>query len=151
MKLYNSATPYIASFLILRKGDKIAFVLRKNTEYMDGYYGLPAGKVENNENFSTAAIREGLEETGVTIKLDDIKHVHTTHRKSEDSGWVDVYFETHNWIGEPYNAEPHKSSKLTWLAFTALPDNIVPPVLAALEAIQEGIKYSEYGWEDNNA
>lgn len=56
--IYATATPYIASFVILRKAGKIAFVLREHTKWMNGYYGLPSGKVEKNEAFSAAAIRE---------------------------------------------------------------------------------------------
>ena len=64
---YDSARPYIACFVILRKGNKVAMVLRKNTGWMDGYYGLPAGKVEYFEHFTAGAAREAKEEAGVDI------------------------------------------------------------------------------------
>ena len=51
---YSTARPYIAAFALLRKGSKIAMILRANTGYMDGFYGLPSGKVEYNETFSTS-------------------------------------------------------------------------------------------------
>lgn len=38
------ARPYVAAFVILRRGSKVAMVLRKNTGWMDGHYGLPAGR-----------------------------------------------------------------------------------------------------------
>ena len=48
--MYDTATPYLASFVIIRKEGKIAFVLRTNTGWMNGYYGLPSGKVEKVES-----------------------------------------------------------------------------------------------------
>lgn len=142
---YDSASPYIASFVILRRDNKIAMILRKNTGWMDGYFGLPSGKVEWGEPFSLAVIREAKEEVGVEIS--DTNQVHAMHRHSEDSDWVDVYFEVSSWIGEPYNAEPEKSEELRWLDINNLPDNVVPSQRSALEAIAKGEHYSEYGWE----
>lgn len=46
IKGYDIETPYTAVYLVFRKNNKVAFVLRSNTDWMEGYYGLPAGKVE---------------------------------------------------------------------------------------------------------
>lgn len=149
--IYDSARPYTASFAILMKGNKIAMVLRKNTGWMDGYYGLPAGKIEYGETFTYGAIREAKEEAGVDIKQDDLRAVHVVHRhaKYEDGkfmDWVDVYYAVDNWNGKPHNAEPEKSERLDWLNINDLPENIVPPQRAALTEIAKGNFYSEYGW-----
>lgn len=146
------ARPYVACFVILRRGDKVAMVLRKNTGYMDGHYGLPAGKGEWFENFTTCAIREAREEAGVDISSDELEFVHLVHRHGESvvekkfMDWVDVYFEAKSWQGEPHNAEAEKSERLDWLDINNLPENIVPPQRSALEHIAKGEKYSEYGW-----
>lgn len=139
------ATDYIAAYVILRKDDKIVFVLRENTSWMNGYYGLPSGKVDIGESFSTAAVREGLEEIGVKIEVTDIKFIHVMHRHDKND-WVDVYFEVDRWEGEPVNAEPHMHSKIEWLNPNNLPDNVIPPVRVALQAIERGEKYSEFAW-----
>ena|SRR3990167_5704611 len=147
---YTSATPYIASFVIIKKNNKIAFVLRSKTEWMNGYYGLPSGKVEKGESFTACALREAKEEIGINIDPKDLTYVHTVHRHEPSSfavEWVDVYFEATSWIGEPKNAELHKHSELAWLDPGNLPDNIVPSVRFALEQIKQGKIYSEYGWE----
>lgn len=147
------ARPYTACFTILIRNRKIAMVLRKNTGWMDGYYGLPAGKGEWFERFTTGAIREAKEEAGVDIDESDLKFVHMVHRHGEDQDtqkfmdWVDVYFEANKWSGEPYNAEEDKSESLDWLDLDNLPENIVPSQLDALQRIAIGEKYSEYGWE----
>lgn len=113
---------------------------------MNGYYGLPAGKIENNESFLAGTVREALEEVGVTINHEDLVHVHTMHRHAPDMDWVDIYFEAKTWQGEPYNAEPHSSSELSWLDINNLPENVIDSVKQALEHIQKGQSYSEHGW-----
>ena len=147
------ARPYTACFVILRRENKVAMVLRKNTGYMDGYYGLPAGKGEWFETFTIGAIREAKEEAGVDIRAEDLRFVHVVHRHGEDvhsqkfMDWVDVYFEADRWTGEPHNAEEHKSERLDWLALDDLPENIVAPQRAALEHIAKGEPYSTFGWD----
>jgi 8-oxo-dGTP diphosphatase len=146
--VYNTAQPYIASFVILRRANTIAFVLRSNTGWMDGHYGLPSGKVEKNESFTAAAVREAKEEIGVTIALDDLTHALTIHRTStEKMDWIDVFFEVKTWEGEPYNAEPTVHGELAWLDIDNLPENIVPAVRFGLEKIAAGQIYAEYGWQ----
>lgn len=146
---FDVATPYTAVFVILRRGNTVAFVLRSDTGWMDGYYGLPSGKVEHNEPMSIAAVREAQEEIGVTIASSDLRHVLTEHRNGADDGtlWVDLYFEVSNWEGEPYNAEPDKHSELAWLDMHNLPDNIIPSVKYSLEQIAAGTTYAEFGWD----
>lgn len=147
---YDTAQPYIASFTIFRDGNKVAFVLRENTDWMSGYYGLPSGKVEKGEAFSAAAIREAKEEAGVSVSPADLTQVLTVHRNepgSFASDWVDIYFEAKKWEGKLHNAEPHVHSELTWLDLDALPDNVIPSVRTSLEAWRDGKNYFEYGWD----
>lgn len=149
MIAYDTAKPYIASYIVVRKEGKIAFVLRENTKWMNGYYGLPSGKVEIKENFTEAAKREGLEEIGIIASTENLKFIHIMHRytKSEGSQWVDVFFEPLEFSGEPYNAEPHVHSELAWLDPKNLPENMVPSVRFAVEKIEAGEFYSEFGWD----
>jgi 8-oxo-dGTP diphosphatase len=139
----------LAVFILLRKNRKIAFVMRSNTAWMNGYYGLPSGKVEVGERALAAAVREAKEEAGVTIREQGLSLTHIAHRFSEDDtlSWIDLLFEVDSWQGEPYNSEPSKHSELAWLDIDNLPDNIVPSVRFELEQIQAGNIYSEYGWE----
>lgn len=147
---YDTAQPYIASYVIVRKGKKVAFVLRNNTSWMNDYYGLPSGKVEKGESYIAAAIREAKEEIGITIKSSDLKHALTVHRyepSSHANDWVDLYFEATKWEGEPQNAEPDIHSELAWFALDKLPENVIPSVKYSLEQLYKGKTYCEYGWE----
>lgn len=148
---YDSARPYVACFVLLIRDNKIAMVLRKNTSWMDGYYGLPAGKVEYGETYAEGAAREALEEAGVKVQAAKLRFAHIAHRHAENDiefmDWVDVYFVADSWVGEPYNAEIDKSERLDWLDMAALPENIVPSQIAAIQHIMKGEYYSEFGWK----
>lgn len=145
---YDTARPYLACFIILRRGNKIAFIKRSNTDWMNGFYALPAGKAEIQEAALLAAVRESKEEVDITINPKDLKFVHVCHRKAEDQTkeWIDLFFEATRWQGEPYNAEPLKHSELIWINKDALLDNVLPEAIFALDKINSGQAFSQYGW-----
>jgi len=144
---FDTMQTYVACFMIVREGDKVAMIKRKNTNWMDDYWTLPAGKVEINESPRLGAIREAKEEVGIDVALDDVKHVISVVRLDDDSDWVDVYFEASKWSGDARNAEPEKASEMAWHDINNLPDNVVPTVKSTLEAIARGDNYTEYGFE----
>ena len=145
---YDTARPYAASCIILKRDGKIAFVLRSNTTWMDGYYGLPSGKVEKNESALQAAIREAKEEAGVTIRPQDLRNVLVCHRKADDAtdSWMDMIFETEVWEGEVINAEPDHHAKIAWFSLDNLPENVIPITAFVLDQVKAGKTYCEYGW-----
>lgn len=144
---YDIATPYTAVYVIFKRDNKIALLLRENTEWMNNHYCLPAGRVEHGENFSVAAIREAREEVGIELNKSQIQPIFTAHRLSPDALWVDVFFEAQNWQGELLNAEPHIHSEIGWFDINKLPDNLVPGLRESLQALQEGKIYTEIGWD----
>ena len=149
MSYDDIARPNIACYVLVRRGDTVAGLLRDGTDWMDGYYGIAQGKVEKQEPYTAAAVREIKEELGIVVKPEDLKPVLVMHRwepSSQAEDWVDIYFEVTEWQGEPKNMEPHKHSKLEWLKLDSLPDNIIPCVKFALEQIADGKTYCEYGW-----
>jgi len=148
---YNTAQPYIASYVILKNPEgKIAFLLRGNTSWMNGYYTLPAGKVEKNEPYTKAALREVYEEAGVKVSEDNLRHVLTMHRQEAedvDNTWVDVFFEAVDYSGEPYNAEPHVHGELVWFDPDELPDKVIPMQKTALGLIKKHETFAVWGWD----
>lgn len=135
-----------AAYLILRKGQEVLLSRRFQTGYMDGMYSLPAGHVDPGESVRACAVREGMEEIGVTIRGEDLKLVHTCSRVSTENERVDLFFEVSAWSGEIQNKEPEKCDDLAFFSLDALPEATIPYVREILLAVREGVTYSEFGW-----
>lgn len=134
-------------YVILRREGKIAFLLRTNTDFMNGMYCLPSGHAEGLESFREAAVREAEEETSVVVEPSQLHHLHTMHRFCGDHIRVDVFFEAEAWQGEPVNNEPDSHGELAWFDEAKLPfDKIVDWQGFALKAIAKHETYSEFGW-----
>ena len=131
--------------LVLEERGKLLMLLRRNTGYMDGHWGLVAGHVDGGETFRQAMAREAFEEAGLTILPEDLHLSHMMHRNS-DSERVSLFFTPRRWHGPPRNREPDKCAALEWTPRDALPARTIPYIRAALAAIGEGRHYSEFGW-----
>ncbi len=121
---------------------------RYQTGWRDGQYTLPSGHLNGNESVRQAAIREAKEEVSVDIDPDDLRFVCVIDRKADegDHERVDFFFEVEKYKGKLINNEPHKCDEIGWFAVNKLPKNVVPPVLQALHAMEQGQYYTEQGW-----
>lgn len=140
-----------ASYLVLVKDGKILMLRRFNTGYEDGNYSLVAGHLDGQETFRQAMAREAAEEAGIILNPDDLVVVHIMDRQVifNDVGArerLDVFIKAEKWDGELKNMEPHKCDDLNWFSFDELPENTIPYIKQALECIEDGVFYSEYGF-----
>jgi 8-oxo-dGTP diphosphatase len=133
-------------FVWIRDG-KILLGRRANTGWQDGRYCFPAGHGEDGETMTQACAREVFEEVGIKIDPQNLKFLHTQHRWNKDHSRVGFYFAPIVDPGEFKNMEPEKCDDLQFFTLDALPE-MVAPFRIALDAIQKGEIYSEYGWED---
>ena len=132
---------------ILEKDSKILLLLRQNTPFFSGYYGLPGGKVDPNESPTNALGREMDEELGLTITQKNLHFAHCLAFKNEKGEEIiALIFKVINWYGELTNKEPHKCAELAWFAPHELPDNIIPRHRQVVEMVEQAILYSENGW-----
>lgn len=79
----------LAAHVLLIDNERILLLKRANTSYLSGFYTDPARHIENNEPALQAAVRECQEETGLTVKPENLKLVHVVHTGPEISG--DIY------------------------------------------------------------
>jgi 8-oxo-dGTP diphosphatase len=135
----------VAVHLFLFRDSRTLLARRHQTGFEDGKYSVIAGHLDGDESVTDAMVREAREEAGITIREQDLRLVHLMHRKSRDE-WIDLFFTTASWRGEPTPKEPDKCDDLRWFPLAGLPENIVPYVRAALERAQEGVAFSEFGW-----
>jgi 8-oxo-dGTP diphosphatase len=131
--------------LLFFREDQILLLRRFNTGYADGQYSVPAGHLDGNETVTSAAIREGEEETGVRMEPNDILFSSVMHRKDGDER-VDFFVCIYKWQGEPANAEPDKCDELRWVNLNELPPNTIPYIRKALKNHLSNVQFDEFGW-----
>jgi 8-oxo-dGTP diphosphatase len=133
-------------YLILLKGEEILLLLRQNTGFADGQYGLVSGHLEGDETIREGMIREAREEAGIKLHRDDLNVACTMHRKSHNRENIDFFITTRQFRGEICNMEPEKCADLKFFSLDALPENIVEYIKLGIECALSGISYAEYGW-----
>ena len=136
----------VNAYLILRQEDQVLLHLRKNTGYMDGYWGLISGHVEDGEGAIAAIVRETLEEADIVLDPAQLSVAHVLHRKSDRLN-VDIFFECSNWKGMIRNKEPDKCAALEFFQVHDLPAHIIDYIATVLKTIPYGKCYSEWGWQ----
>ena len=129
--------------LFFFRENQILLLRRFNTGFRDGEYSVPAGHLDGGETVVQAGIREGKEEVGVDLKEGDLIFSTVMHR-IEDDERVDFFFQVHDWIGEPFNAEPDKCDDLRWVDLNQLHENTVPYVRQAIRNHLNGLHFDEY-------
>ena len=127
------------------RANQILLIRRFQTGYMDGHYSVPAGHLDGNEPVRMAAVREAYEEIGVRIDPADITFAGVFHR-SEDDERVDFFVNVRKWREEPVNAEPEKCDEIHWSDLNDLPTNTIPYIRRAIENLQAGVVFEEFGW-----
>ena len=142
----------VAVILILERDGRVLLAERSNTGYADGWYNLPSGKLEPDEDVTAAVIREAREEIGIHLDRDQVQPVHVMHHRAPEGhsriGW---FFTATRWHGEPYNAEPHKCAGLVWAALDDLPANTWPYTAAGPAQYQARTPFSLHGFEPSRA
>lgn len=140
-----------ATHLLICRNDSLLMIRRHNTGYEDGKFSIIAGHIEPPESARDAMRREANEEAGIDINVDDLDFVHVMHRfKADGTTKLDLFFRCTRWTGQVVNAEPHKCDQMEWFPTARLPyDGVVPYVRTALNAIDQGQRFSEFGWAEN--
>ena len=126
---------YSAVYLIIfNKDNQILLSKRASTGFMDGYYGLPSGHLEEGETISEALVRESREEINITPI--NFEFVRVNHRKATTENkrdYIDFYFMTNDYEGEVQNLELDKCAELKWFDVNELPENIIPYIKDVLQ------------------
>lgn len=136
-----------AAFIILEKDGKILLIRRANTGYQDGKYEVPSGHVEEGEMLTVAAAREAKEEVNADILPENLEFVHLIYKPKHDptGDRANIFFRAKVWSGEVKNMEPNKCDDIKWVGWDELPESFVPDTREALQNIQKGIFFKEYG------
>jgi ADP-ribose pyrophosphatase YjhB (NUDIX family) len=132
--------------IIVVEGNKVLLVRNeKNSGYNDLAYGLPAGRVEENESEITAAARELKEETGLTASEKDLKefpgNLFFAKLKNRQSAQErEIEYQWRVYFCEKYSGEISPSTETTpeWIELEKL--DSLNLIVNVKEAIERGIK-----------
>lgn len=145
MRELNGRYPYLVAVhgFVYNPQGEILLIKRDKTGYMDGWWSVPAGHVDADENVVEAMARELQEEVGL-IMPPDLRPAHIMHRMQPGDERVDFFFAIHEWEGTPENCEPDKCSEIFWHAKTTLPEKMIPYVASAHHQVHQQEPFSIY-------
>jgi 8-oxo-dGTP pyrophosphatase MutT (NUDIX family) len=139
----------VAAHVLLWQDGRFLMLRRHRTGFEDGNYTVVSGHAEPNEAVTSAAVREVLEEVGVSVDLADLQFATVLHRNLGE-GRVDFFFSVQRWSGPIENREPSKCDELRWVLPHEIPNNTVGYVRQAIENIQRGSTFDEYWVNEQN-
>lgn len=139
-------TSIITPHLILKKSTKVLLLKRHaNLQVFSGYWHLPAGRMENNEDPKSALVREVREELGidVTLCLESVIPTKVPDYRNPAEVYRDVcmFFSANCYSKEISNIEPHFHTEFGWFDLYSLPQPIVPVVEFGLRCFALKISY----------
>ena len=121
-------------FTIVIDNGKVLLLKRANTGWLDGWYDLPAGHLEDQEHLKEGAARELKEETGLTVNPKKLKlaHVYQNHN-TVDKPHYGFIFLAAEWEGSPSITEPDKTTEIKFFPLNQLPEKVTPYVKEGLD------------------
>ncbi|WP_194835593.1 NUDIX domain-containing protein [Nocardia sp. XZ_19_369] len=138
--------------LLLTKGDRVLLARRRNTEFGDGEWNAPGGRLDAGEDVLTAVIREAEEEIGVQVAREHVRMVASMHIQSPPGQALIVFiFQADTWSGEPWNREPERCSELRWFDVDDIPDDTILSTRAGLDMFRNNEHFGLYGWPEHAA
>lgn len=108
---------------------------RQNVEFENLRWGFPGGRVEANESFLDAAVRESKEELGVSPK-----NISLLFTLEDRYGYEHAFFRCSAWDGELSNQEPHLCREIQWYSIKHLPIDCSPITYVAVDKILNTIR-----------
>lgn len=131
----HSPHPRQCAGVILR--DAQSRVLLVKQAYKLRLWGVPGGVVDPGETPHQAAVREAMEEIGVTVQLTGIIGTYLL----TGGGWPDIQaymFTARIQSGTPHIVNQQEIERMEWRSLSELPTPLLPDVEAALEDLQLG-------------
>lgn len=144
--MQNTNLPIALHVFLINDQDEVLLLKRVNTGHLDGFWSVPAGRLQAGESATMGAIREAQEEVGVVIHKTDLSNPLIMHHKDERGERIYFFFIARQWEHEPKNMEPDSCGEIHWFPINQLPEDMVPHVRASLENILQGVTYDEFGF-----
>ena len=117
---FRNAKPAVG-LLIERKGALL--LVRRERAPFKGYWDIPGGFLEENEDPHTGARREAREETGLHVGIDELIGVY--HDKNGDDYTLNLYYKAHVIGGREKPGDD--ADDLRWFDLSEIPKRIAFP------------------------
>lgn len=82
---------------VVLQNEKVLFIRQAPYQSLEGQWSIPWGFIEADETPENAALRETLEEGGVSVTIDGL----LGFQNLSPSGWIGMVFLCHHQSGEP--------------------------------------------------
>jgi len=133
----KNSKPIVSVDVFIYKNNQILLGKRKDSFTEIPAFAPPGGHLENGETLRNCALREVKEETGLTVRLEDVVTIHenNTYRKH----FVIICFKA-KWIkGIPRIMEPDNCHFWKWYSFSNLPKPLFANNLLTIKNIKRKI------------
>jgi 8-oxo-dGTP diphosphatase len=121
--------------LIVDEQSQVLLTLRKRAPEV-GCWSIVGGKLDYLETLQDCAVRETLEEVGVTVSIEALLCVTDHLLPYEHQHWVFPAYLGRVLRGQARNCEPQKTTEVKWFALGDLPQNLTMTARNAISAYQ---------------
>ncbi len=137
----------VTAHILVFKDKSVCLVKHgESAGHITGVYGIPGGRLEEHEDMLTAAMRELQEETGLSVRPEDVypfaRNEYTAEIQRKD-GSMKTYTMT-IFVAMDFSGELHTTEETTpeWIALEKLDDfqllpNVKEAVSAAVSFLEE--------------
>jgi 8-oxo-dGTP diphosphatase len=134
---------------VLTENGRVLLMRRAGSGFHDGELSLPAGHLDAGEDVRSALVRELREELRITADSASCRLALVVHRAPEipHDDYIDLIFTVGEWVGTPVIGEPDQCTELLWADPAELPDDVIPYVAEALQALGRGELLLTGGWD----
>lgn len=133
----NEKGPLAIVTAAIVNGDKICLLKRAKRPYQN-YWGLIGGKIKLHESLEETALREALEETGVSCRFEKVGCV--LHERVREDGVFKHCFVIFacRLSTEEQALKPSEEGELAWFDLRSLPKNIIPSDRIMIDCLSRG-------------
>lgn len=143
--------PILTAHILVFQDNNVLLVRHGETAgHLTGTYGIPGGHLQENEDMLTAALREFQEETGLSVRPEDLqtfpRNKYTAEIQRKDGSSKTYTMEIY--IAMEFAGELNEDGEATpaWVPVEKLDDyNLLPNVK---EAVGAAIEFLEEGYAD---
>jgi 8-oxo-dGTP diphosphatase len=126
---WRNAKP-CANAVVSRADGRILLTRRAYAPWRDRWCA-PGGFCGHDERPGDAAVRETLEETGLSIRLTGLLGIwldaYADDARDDDADWISVAYFAADAIGEEGERDPAEVAEQRWFEPGELPDELAPP------------------------